>query len=195
MAYSGPLGTPQDEPFWSPEPVQGWRMWTLRGNNLVGNFGQPWRTGQIEAIHASDLRGSTHREHDAPDPDCRCGVNAYDTWERLVSRESTDHHEAVIGLIDMWGKVIQHEQGYRAQHAKIMRLWVVLDPERMQFIEDALPGTEKPPNANTLRPLELTPAAKMARTLATLRDVFTPNVELVNVEALRRWAQRPTAGA
>ncbi|HSM45266.1 MAG TPA: hypothetical protein VK969_09655, partial [Acidimicrobiia bacterium] len=44
----------------------------------------------------------------------------------------------IVGQIEMWGDVIEHENGYRASHARITALWVD-DPRRAERIKAAYP--------------------------------------------------------
>ena len=50
--------------------------------------------------------------HEAPDLECGwCGIYAVKT-PRLDDRD-----DAIYGQVNLWGRVIEHEHGYRAQYA------------------------------------------------------------------------------
>ena len=63
--------------------------------------------------------------------DCRCGIHAFRT-ERLAWHQpppAPPWHAlwgdwAVLGEVALWGKVVEHEDGYRAEHAMVRRLIV-----------------------------------------------------------------------
>lgn len=59
-------------------------------------------------------------DHDPPQPDCGCGLYAYHPWSifgtDLLSRPSVG--ESVVGLVEAWGKIEVHRDGFRAQYAK-----------------------------------------------------------------------------
>jgi hypothetical protein len=73
-------------------------------------------------------------QHQAPGKDCHCGIYAY---KRSVPLEDSDK-PYVAGEVNMWGRVIEHADGYRAQFAYPKRLFVVDGGERAQHIAVAL---------------------------------------------------------
>lgn len=74
------------------------------------------------------------KTHKAPDPDCACGVYAY---KCSVPVEHSDT-PFVVGEVNLWGRVIEHEDGYRAQFAYPRRLYVVDGGTEGQRIANAL---------------------------------------------------------
>lgn len=61
--------------------------------------------------------------HDVPDEGCTCGVYAHKDRRFIL-----DHYDrTVIGVVALWGKVIDAENGYRARYAKPVML-AVADP-------------------------------------------------------------------
>ena len=66
-----------------------------------------------------------HSEQQAPHLTCMCGIYAYKEKPRLL-REIRNIYSGlrlVNGEINLWGKVIEHEDGYRAQFGYPKRLW------------------------------------------------------------------------
>ena len=66
-----------------------------------------------------------HSEQQAPHLTCMCGIYAYKEKSRLL-REMRNIYSGlrlVYGEINLWGKVIEHEDGYRAQFGYPKRLW------------------------------------------------------------------------
>lgn len=48
--------------------------------------------------------------HKTPVPECPCG-------------DPTNGYHRVVGVIRMWGRAVEHETGWRAEHAEIAGLW------------------------------------------------------------------------
>jgi hypothetical protein len=69
--------------------------------------------------------GKDHSEQQAPHLTCMCGIYAYKEKPRLLReiRKSNSGLRLVYGEINLWGKVIEHEDGYRAQFGYPKRLW------------------------------------------------------------------------
>jgi hypothetical protein len=103
------------------EPVVAWRTWTLVGSadgcevRLLPLFGdhRPWPVR--EPARATCIRG---RRHPVPGVDCTCGY--YATHGIDLLRRSRD--PAVLGSVAMWGRVVEHRFGYRAEFAYPQRL-------------------------------------------------------------------------
>jgi hypothetical protein len=113
-----------DEEFWSDQPVLGWRSWTWREGRLQGVF-SPWVTSQFTAV-CSEC-------DDPPGWSDRCGIYAV--------KDPADVHlfhttAPIVGQVEMWGNVIEHERGYRASHAQITKLWVD-DPSLAREVRNA----------------------------------------------------------
>lgn len=108
----------------STEPVMAWRAWALTGRRdgselllrPVAGRSRPWRPrepAQAACKHA--------RMHGAPNVDCSCGL--YGTHEAdLLRRTRTP---AVLGRVALWGRVIEHDMGYRAEFGYPQRLGLV----------------------------------------------------------------------
>jgi len=74
-----------------------------------------------------------HSEQQAPHLPCTCGIYAYKEKPRLLGEIRITYGRPlappvsgarlVYGEINLWGKVIEHEDGYRAQFGYPKRLW------------------------------------------------------------------------
>jgi hypothetical protein len=116
---------PQPAPvpeFWTPALVVGFRMWDLRGS-LWGAV-KPWDRPEHEARCLSG-RGSSAA--DVPHTDGRCGhppcgLYCFKEPEQLIGAFGlpTGSRLAVVGLVALSGKVVEHERGYRAQKARVL---------------------------------------------------------------------------
>ncbi len=108
----------------SAEPILAWRAWALTGRRdgtdlllrpVVGRA-RPWKP--MEPAGA----GCKHaRLHAAPHLGCTCGLHA--THEVEVLRRTRT--PAVLGRVALWGRVIEHEHGYRAEFGYPQRLAIV----------------------------------------------------------------------
>jgi hypothetical protein len=53
---------------------------------------------------------------------------------------SVDEHIVLIGLVALWGDVVEHQHVYRAQRATLLRLWIVRGGDWGAFEEDLAGG-------------------------------------------------------
>ena len=118
-----------DEEYWSTDHVVGWRAWNWDGSYLRGVHSR-WPTETFEAT-------CTHCDH-VPSWGHVCGVYA--------AKRPGDVHRFhggswIVGRVEMWGDVIEHEYGYRASHARVTHLWVD-DPWRAERIDEAYPAVD-----------------------------------------------------
>lgn len=63
--------------------------------------------------------------HNSPELSCTCGLYAAKDFDRLFSMTyMEDMADRVWGEVNLWGKVIEHDEGYRAEFAYPRRLIV-----------------------------------------------------------------------
>jgi len=110
-------------------PVVGYRVWTLGAAGLKSLCGERWRPGESLAARCRACTivgrpGPTH-DHDAPRVDCTCGIYSAKKLGHLCGGGYEQY--AVHGEVYLWGKVVEHEQGWRAQFAYPKKL--VLSPD------------------------------------------------------------------
>jgi hypothetical protein len=103
------------------EPVVSMRTWWL-GWRLgspsplllpVVAGGRPWPARR--PAHAVCRR---HRRHPVPAADCVCGLHATNDESRLRRTRTP----SVVGTVALWGRIVQHDRGYRAELAYPQRL-------------------------------------------------------------------------
>lgn len=95
--------------------VIGYRMWYVYGGKLRSlahiKFWEPNETiyGNVDKFVAYNIKGGTY------------AFNSASTLhlEILLALESTFCPEIAWGTIKMWGEVVEHDEGYRAEYAKL----------------------------------------------------------------------------
>ena len=105
-------------------PIVGYRVWTWGTTGLKSLCGERWRPGQLLAARcrASVVVGpiagraeAVHDAHEPPQTNCTCGVYASKSLEQLLT---TGYAKCGIhGEVYLWGTVVEHELGWRAQFA------------------------------------------------------------------------------
>lgn len=124
------------EEAWSPTPVHGFRVWRFEDNRILGNRVH-WTSPTLEARCLRDIPGE-----DLPHPidvcgPPACGIYAVKDLEFFPSEVARgDIHESVIGVVAMYGKVIEHEGGYRARKATVVAV-SANDGRRRLLTDDA----------------------------------------------------------
>jgi len=121
------------------EPIVGWRQWNFMYPHFLANLGNDTIYVPREKIEAR-CGQEDHSEQQAPHLPCTCGIYAYKEKPRLLGEIRNTYgwplppvlqHRVppvpglrlVYGEINLWGKVIEHEDGYRAQFGYPKRLW------------------------------------------------------------------------
>lgn len=119
-----------------PGVIVGWRTWfvmrTKGGMRLESRAG--WVPGE-------PLRAECHRAHvfigrawhDAPARGCLCGIHAVSDPATLIGAPGAARRDllrcgaAVAGQVALWGRVIEHERGWRAEHGKPLSIVPLVD--------------------------------------------------------------------
>ena len=98
---------------------RGWSIGIRPGNPpiLLSLNGTEWPYGTIEA--ACPIHGGEDR-HIVPMRGCRCGIYAMTDQVRLYTSSFLIY--PVVGKVELFGKVIEHQYGYRAQYARVVSL-------------------------------------------------------------------------
>ena len=106
------------------EALDGWRTWTLAGSRNAGEVrlypiagtGKAWPPR--EPVRAECAR---RRHHRVPAVDCACGIHATHAPDLLRRTRSP----SVLGTVALWGRVAEHEHGYRAEFGYAQRLGLI----------------------------------------------------------------------
>jgi hypothetical protein len=101
-------------------PIIGYRVWTWGTTGLKSLCGERWKPSQSLAARcrASSVVGRAevvHDTRDVPQANCTCGVYAVKTLDHF--RSAGYERFGIHGEVYLWGKVVEHELGYRAQFA------------------------------------------------------------------------------
>ncbi len=111
-------------------PIVGYRVWTLCTMGLKSLCGEQWHPAKSLAARcrAAAVVGRAevvHDSHDAPQANCTCGIYAVKTLDHF--RNAGYERFGICGEVFLWGKVVEHELGYRAQLAYPKNLFLSLD--------------------------------------------------------------------
>ena len=105
-------------------PIVGYRVWKWENTGLKSLCGERWHPGQSLAARcrASTVVGpiagraeAVHDAHEPPQTNCTCGVYAAKTFHHLCSVGYAKC--GIHGEVYLWGTVVEHELGWRAQFA------------------------------------------------------------------------------
>ncbi|HEY1660108.1 MAG TPA: hypothetical protein VGG14_17285 [Candidatus Sulfotelmatobacter sp.] len=124
-------------------PIVAYRAWQLDANGLRSLSGEPWRPGQpLAAACRASVSRTTHHVHDAPQMNCTCGVYAAKSHADL--RTAGYAGFGIHGEVYLWGIVVEHELGWRAQYACPKNFFVPLEmlPVSMSMLEPRLKTLE-----------------------------------------------------
>ena len=119
-------------------PIVGHRVWRWDTTGLKSLCGEPWPPGKPLAAgcrYASSGRLAGRAEamddaHEAPQAGCTCGVYAARSLAHLRAAGYTQY--GIHGEVFLWGTVVEHALGWRAQFAY---------PKNFFLSPDALPFT------------------------------------------------------
>jgi hypothetical protein len=106
---------------WSPTPVLGFRIWFADDDGLHGAR-VTWTTPVMTAV--CERRPHDHVE--VPHTDGRCGRLGCGVYATKKARPAVVEHVPpgtrgwVGGLVEMSGKVVEHDEGYRAASARVI---------------------------------------------------------------------------
>jgi hypothetical protein len=114
-------------------PVVGYRVWQWNATGLKSLNGEPWLPGRpLAAGCRVATRGTivgrgdaTRNAHEPPHSACTCGVYAAKNLEHL--RQFGYERRGIYGEVYLWGTVVEHRLGWRAQFAYPKSLFLQTD--------------------------------------------------------------------
>jgi hypothetical protein len=111
-------------------PLVAGRLYGLRTWRVRWSAGRPVLSGVFQTAAWNDAleptkarcRGRGRTQHAAPAPDCRCGIygmhpSQIGEWFEMT-RKPFDWGQSVHGIVEAWGRVELHEDGFRAEFAR-----------------------------------------------------------------------------
>ena len=110
-------------------PIVGYRVWHWNANGLKSLNGEPWLPGRPVEARCRVAPASRHvriadSANEVPDRHCTCGVYAAKNIEQL--RQLGYSGYGACGEVHLWGTVVEHTLGWRAQFAYPKHLSVPL---------------------------------------------------------------------
>lgn len=194
------------------EPIVGWRAWDLTDEApdgpllyAVGASEEAWRPGRAMEARCAlpHVLRRGRASHRAPDPGCVCGIYATRSPSSFVRRRPAWPPPTVVGTVSLWGRVIEHESGWRAASAYPARLalacvvcaWVEPGPGAPTSVHrfgrylyalcGSHPGGIEVPDGRRSRPTGVAPADLQQRLLNAY------GVDLLPLELVRPLFQMP----
>lgn len=112
FSYAASMG-----PLWEPRKA------------IVASCNRDSRVDLLEAMEAANT-GKPYR-HVAPEPRCVCGFYA----ARLLRNAQFPAEPFAYGLVALWGRVEEHQDGWRAQYAYPVNLTIIADRDAKRSLE------------------------------------------------------------
>ena len=122
--------------------IKAYRTWQWDAEGIASLNNERWIPGEALAAtcvaYTLHLDGEILPNHKSPDPKCTCGVYAAKDFKHLVKIGYADH--GIHGEVELWGTVMEHRLGFRAQFAYPKSFTVPEDmlPYQMSEIESRL---------------------------------------------------------
>lgn len=114
------LALDQWEPGRAPNAVCAGQNIFLAGASI--SFSAPLSVNTANAV--LDCRPTRHEDQEAPVASCTCGHYATSRLSKVPIPNVDDSELIVIGQVIMWGRLIEHNEGWRAQYAYPGRVYV-----------------------------------------------------------------------
>jgi hypothetical protein len=119
------------------EVITAWRAWgfgLLNGAFRLKALGKDTLWEPKQQFNAICMAGG---QHHAPAFNCSCGIWSFKELDGLVEAIGGYSEIKVLGKVSLWGRVIETENGYRAQYAYPSELWLLDDSlEELGLIYD-----------------------------------------------------------
>lgn len=127
---------------WSPTPIRGFRVWRIEDGSVMGNQVH-WTETSLSSVCLRDVPGDDvpHSVERCGPP--ACGIYAVKHLSMLPEEVAAGRiKRSIVGVVALSGKVIEHELGYRAEHARVVaavandagRILITDDPEHLDAL-------------------------------------------------------------
>jgi hypothetical protein len=119
-----------DETLTVVEPLVGWRGYTFARPQYLTTFG---------TVHEPRIRNEAVceiKDHLAPDEQCSCRFYAFKRANQIF--EQAYSNQDFLAEVWLWGKVVEHTDGYRAQYAYPKKLYAQSEKTKkyLEYIAD-----------------------------------------------------------
>ena|SRR5690348_9552809 len=118
--------------------LTGYRLWEVYPHRGVGHLSsvawilylepgvaQKAICGFNLSHFSTEMASIPHDSSTAPADGCDCGYYSLKSLDILVHQyPHEDYRGYVIGIVDVWGRVIEHEHGYRSEYIYPRELWI-----------------------------------------------------------------------
>jgi len=120
-------------------PIVAYRAWYWDAAGIRSFCGQAWHPGQpLAATCRRFVAEAAHHLHQVPEMNCTCGIYAAKSRDAL--RRAGYMGFGIHGEVYLWGTVVEHEIGWRAQYALPRNFFLRLEmlPVSMRALEPRL---------------------------------------------------------
>lgn len=107
----------QHREAWSPTPVVGYRFWFVH-EGAVHGYRVPWTTPRLTAVCGQGSGNDEVPHTDGRCGDPACGIYVAKDPVALLDAHPDRPYDWLVGMVELSGKVVEHEHGYRGQHAQ-----------------------------------------------------------------------------
>ena len=126
-------------PFDTLGPIHGFRMWAVAGEILTG-ITRPTEWPALEPC-AAECHAAKRRRRNGPPPHGLCGCGLYAARDndllrgapwmyRSLLAEELPTGAIVVGPVRLWGRVYEHERGWRAEYGYPIALYETWSDDR-----------------------------------------------------------------
>jgi hypothetical protein len=168
-----------------PGPLYGLRTWRVVSRDGCEGLSAPQR-GTPWTLGGGWLEATCGEGHAAPAADCRCGIHAWHP-RRASARRVLRSRFDLPGIVEADGAVEVHEDGFRAQRARVYAF--VRLPGRNPFLIDRLAAAYGAEVLDLRRPEELLEVCR-ERSLGLQEPVVEDLLGAEAIEAARRARAR-----
>jgi hypothetical protein len=179
-------GKTQDDNDLRAEPIQAYRGWVVPDPIAFSKQRVPHWLGSkiVYLLHALnqgevwdpkgiDAKCNVGRTHEAPARRCSCGIYALKSAKEAIRYVHSYASVSVVGAVDLWGKFVEGDNGYKAQHAKVTAL-LCNNAEMAEIVHD-LATEYNVPVVHSVKALEETNWGQWATDLAQLNATTNDN--------------------
>lgn len=96
------------------DPIIAYRGWDTRANATLHAVGYDDSIWSIRKPMVASCDNGHDEAVNPPGSDCSCGIYAF---KDLTALHQVVHEADVLGRVALWGRIVEHESGYRAEYA------------------------------------------------------------------------------